>query len=655
MIRRAIPLALCLVLVGLLAPAGVRGADPWTVTANTDEVRADFLTQSGSDASLYLENHVAIDVPGDPNIGAILDALGFGGGYSQEVSWTNDGSGTNASCPKGLADLFSFCHSDARGGWAIIPNGIRTELALAGSNSGSIKLNVAPSKRSLGYDAVVAAIGVALETLSPGVVPEKARAVADLAIKLLPEATSLTSALARGDVVPAGKEFLNIAREALKVIMDHAVDFAIGQVLDLIPGALWVRLGIATSKVLVSEVDLATHLLSGYSATTVTVGHAGGSGTSVKPTPTPPPSLNMWHWTSSSAALPSAPWYPVYLDGLTDGHVVLLGWPGHGRFANYVICPGDIVSGGGWDPTEGVVYDSVTGAWTPIPETPILDEADAALSLSNGRVLVVGLANADNTDTAKPAAAIYDAATNSWQGVSAPPESASSGLARLTDGRIVMVGGSYPGGVAPADVEAFDTRTNSWSVIGTIPALPGAGGIMTSETVAPLPDGTLLVNGENSANRAVGTFIFNPATGKSQAVSSGASPLWAQLAATTSGKVVGLMYPDPSTSTIRVAIFDPASATWSASYTESVPPYSTTILLRDGTAVTAGGRTVTGSCDTGDATAVPLATLTALDPQNGHVTNLPPLTRPDFLPTIVETSSGRLLFADATGTNIFGP
>jgi hypothetical protein len=642
-IRRILPLALCLVLVGLLAPAGVRAGDPWTVSANTDEVRADFLTQSGSDASLYLENHVSFDVPGDPNIGIVLDALGFGGGYSQEVSWTNGRTGPTVSCPKGITDLFSFCSSDADGGSAIVPNGLRTELVLTGSDSGNINLTVSPTRRSLGYDAVVSAIGIALETLSPGVIPQKTKTVADLAIKLLPEASGLVDALARGDLAAAGKEFLSIAWLALKTILDHVVDFAIGHIVDLIPGALWVRLGLAASKVLASEIELTTHLLSGYSNTTVTVGHTGAGGAAVKPTPTPtpaptptPPAMNEWTWKTIAAPPLSA--LPGGAELLNDGHMVLVGPGSNWGPSYYPLCTDDIVGGPGSNGFDGEEYDPSSGAWQTLPKTTLVGEIDGEEPLPHGQLLVVGVTYYDDEGGANPAAAIYDGPTNTWSPVPAPKALYGSAMATLTDGRVALVGGDDAQGNSLNTVEAFDPSTKAWAEIGTVPA--------SAYLTAALPGDRLLVSGATSAGDPT-LYVFDAASGGGKEIAPGSDTRWDQFTRTSSGRIVGLTA-IPDKSSIRVAVFDPASLSWSAGYTQPVPEASSTMILQDGTVIVAGGRVVTGSCDDYDNMRVTiLATVTAIDPFTGGATTLASLPQPAVMPSLAELPGDRLMWIGA--------
>jgi hypothetical protein len=283
-IRRILPLALCLALVGLLAPGPVRAADGWSVSASTDLVQADFISTSGSQAQLYMEDHVSIEPFNIPEATAVLDALGFGGGYSQEVSW-GSGGGPEVSCPKGPTDLFSFCSTDTSGGWALIPDDLRTELALSASASDSRTLDVRPSLRSLAYDATVAAIGIALETLSPGPIGPNATQVASLGIQLLPEAAGFEAAMGRKDYTTAGFELLSLSKRAMTIIADHITDWAIGSIVDLIPGLEEVKLGIAVSKAIVVLANLDTHLLAGYSVTTVTVGYGGGASEATTPAP----------------------------------------------------------------------------------------------------------------------------------------------------------------------------------------------------------------------------------------------------------------------------------------------------------------------------------------------------------------------------------
>jgi hypothetical protein len=357
-IRRALPLALCLALVGLLAPApaavgGANGAGDWSVSASTDLVKADFASTSVSDARLYLENHTSIELPGLPEAGVVLDALGFGGGYSQEVDWSNSGGGPVVSCPEALVNLPFSCATDGNSGWAIIPDGLRTELRLVAPGApGNRALDVRVRAKSLAYDASVAAIGIVLETLSPGPISTGAGKIATLALKLIPEAAGLAAAMQRGDYTAAAIELLSLTKRALKIIADHVVDFAIGGIVDaLLPGMLEVKFAIAVSKAMVVLANLDSHLLGDYSISTVSLGYGGGS-PAVTPTPTPSPAASWTSlaWTSVPAgqAPPIPPANPdggrnAALVGWSKGYVEFV-WDPHAR----TLTP--------WTSTDGIAW-----------------------------------------------------------------------------------------------------------------------------------------------------------------------------------------------------------------------------------------------------------------------------------------------------------
>jgi hypothetical protein len=291
--RRIGSLLACLALLGLVFPLGAQAAGSgWTVTTSSDQVNASFASTSASDARLDLENNVSIEPFGLASAGAVLDALGFGGGYSQEASWSG-GTGPAISCPELLVDLPFSCRSDDHGGGTVlIPDGQRAELALAAPASPSSNaLAVQPDLQSLGYDGAVAAIGIALEVLSPGPLVENADQVANLAMQLLPEAAGFAAAMKRGDDVAALSELTSLATRVLSIIEDHAVDWGIGAVADLIPGLVEFDIAKDCAKAVLALVNLDGHLLSGTAGATVTVGYAAASKGAPSPSSAGSPAL----------------------------------------------------------------------------------------------------------------------------------------------------------------------------------------------------------------------------------------------------------------------------------------------------------------------------------------------------------------------------
>ena len=496
MIRRILPFALCLALVGLLAPGPVRAADGWSVSASTNLVQADFISTSGSQAQLYMEDHVSIEPFNIPEATAVLDALGFGGGYSQEVSW-GSGAGPAVSCPKGLTNLFSFCSTDTNGGWALIPDGLRTELSLSTSTSGSRSLDVRPGVRSLAYDGTVAAIGIALETLSPGPVGSNAAQVASLAIQLLPEAAGFEAAMERKDYTAAGFELLSLSKRAMTIIADHITDWAIGGIIDLVPGLAEVKLGIAVSKAIVVLANLDAHLLAGNSATTVTVGYGGGGGAVVTPTPfvTPTPGL---------AILPTPTPKPGTFN--PTGSMTT----GRGSETATLLPDGRVLIAGGDNAGTAELYDPTTGTFSPTGSMTTPRYNHTATLLSNGLVLVAGGCQPDASGGCKALASaeLYNPRTGRFSPTGAMAVLRAQQTATLlSDGRILIAGGADNSG-ALASAELYDAKTGMFRPTGSMTTARFSG------TATLLSDGrVLLLGGADGTVWFSSAELYNPKAG----------------------------------------------------------------------------------------------------------------------------------------------
>ena len=489
MSKRLVPLALCLVLVGMLLPSPVLGAGGWSVSASSKLVNADFISTSGSNADLYLENNVSFEPFGLAQAGAVLDALGFGGGYSQEVSWSSGGPAV--SCPSELTDLFSFCSTNASGGWALIPDGLRTELSLSTSTSGSRSLDVRPSIRSLAYDGTVAAIGIALEALSPGPIVSNAAHVATLAVQLLPEAAGFEAAMERKDYTTAGFELISLSKRAMTIIADHVTDWAIGSIVDLIPGIAEVKLGIAASKAIVVLGNLDVHLLAGNSVTTVTVGYGGGGGA---------PAQNAGTFSPTGSMTTAHVYDTATL--LQDGRVLISGGTDDA---------GNVVA-------SAELYDPKSGTFRPTGSMTTSRTTQTATLLRDGRVLIAGgyggcTASICNT---LASAELYDPATGTFSptgSMTTPREGLTATL--LSDGRVLVAGG-YGGctvGVGTrncntfASAELYDPATGTFSPTGSM-TTP-----RVYQTATLLSDGRVLIAGGGDTSLALTAELYDPATG----------------------------------------------------------------------------------------------------------------------------------------------
>ena len=154
-----------------------------------------------------------------------------------------------------------------------------------------------------------------------------------------------------------------------------------------------------------------------------------------------------------------------------------------------------VVGGSLSDGTESAraeIYDPDTYTWTPTENMGIGRGRPRAVSLSDGRVLVTGDRRSDfNSTTGK--VEIFDPETETWtptDDLSRP--SAGHSLTLLPDGRVLAAGGVHPVQIdssVSSTTEIFDPFTNSWS-----PG-PELSEPRTNHSATLLPDGRVLLIG----------------------------------------------------------------------------------------------------------------------------------------------------------------
>ncbi|XYH98433.1 kelch repeat-containing protein [Sorangium sp. So ce1128] len=119
------------------------------------------------------------------------------------------------------------------------------------------------------------------------------------------------------------------------------------------------------------------------------------------------------------------------------------------------------------------IYDPVSDTWTSTGEM-IMGRSPRAALLSDGRVLVTG--NASGSADGALFAEIYDPATGTW--ALAPGLDvmiAGHGTVRLSDGRVLIVGGSARAPIYPRGNGAgYQTLNHAWLYVPAQPASPGA-------------------------------------------------------------------------------------------------------------------------------------------------------------------------------------
>ena len=160
------------------------------------------------------------------------------------------------------------------------------------------------------------------------------------------------------------------------------------------------------------------------------------------------PSTNTW---TTAGLLNSRRGEPAWAV-LQDGRVLVAG----GNDGN---CGG----GGNAIHTSAEIFDPATRQWTPAASMPMPRAVDRAVTLDDGRVLLVG---GYDLSGPLPSAVTYDPLSNTWSTVTSPSEVHGQGsLVKLSDGRVLVAGGqpasfTYTGG------EVFDPGTDTWSATG---------------------------------------------------------------------------------------------------------------------------------------------------------------------------------------------
>ncbi|MEU7144802.1 kelch repeat-containing protein [Nocardia sp. NPDC046473] len=153
------------------------------------------------------------------------------------------------------------------------------------------------------------------------------------------------------------------------------------------------------------------------------------------------PATGKWTPTGSTAR----PRFDATATVLRDGTVLVTGggWPGW--VAGWVFN-----TGSDWT-TER--YSPITGTWTRDADLPCARLYHRAALLRDGRVLVIGGANASNVSTGLRNAALYDPTTKTWQQAAGLATGRwAFGALALDDGRVLVVGG----------VDHLDGSSTNW-------------------------------------------------------------------------------------------------------------------------------------------------------------------------------------------------
>jgi len=277
-----------------------------------------------------------------------------------------------------------------------------------------------------------------------------------------------------------------------------------------------------------------------------------------------------------------------------------------------------LVAGGGSNTEDGGyagplastrIYDPATERWVASGSLTSARDSPAATLLSDGRVLVAGgwHQGTDGVVALLSTAELFDPTTGQWTPTGSLSAARSAGAAlTLPDGRVLVLGGTD--GNSPVEpIERYDPVTGAWSVIGRMPA--GSG-----QTVVLLTDGTVLLAGGFTAGQrdnapVSSVWRLDPTSGAMRKAAPMPAPrgdaaatllrdgrvlLAGGVAGLATGRARGAVLADTSSRipqlTASATIYDPVADRWTTTASLPVPREGgQTVLLDDGTVLVAGG------------------------------------------------------------------
>ena len=248
----------------------------------------------------------------------------------------------------------------------------------------------------------------------------------------------------------------------------------------------------ATEPVITSDIQVtATRLLDGR----VLVTSGGGD-------PSAPPTADLYDPTTGTWAATGAletPRWNASATLLPDGKVLVAGGDTFTHFFNPSVATSEL-------------YDPVTGSWTATGSLGTARSGHTATLLPDGRVMVAGGINLNDTLSYRLASAeLYDPATGTWAPTGDMTEARESHTATLLgDGTVLAVGGWGEEAIS-ASAELYDPTTGAWIAAGS----PGTQ--FDGFTATLLSDGRVLVAGGMDSQQPTAkasTIIYDPDTGR---------------------------------------------------------------------------------------------------------------------------------------------
>jgi hypothetical protein len=324
---------------------------------------------------------------------------------------------------------------------------------------------------------------------------------------------------------------------------------------------------------------------------------------------------------------------------LADGRVLLAG--GYGG------------PGGGYDTAldSAALYDPSTNTFSPTGPLNRARGLHTATLLSDGRVLIAGGGPASWTPSVGAyldSVELYDPATGLFSdagSMTMPREDHTA--TRLSDGRVLFVGGNDLGDHAVASAEIYDPTTGTFSPTGSMVTARGF------HTATLLADGRVLVAGGDPAAWSDSAFIasaeiYDPTTGAFTPTGSmgiGRFDPTATLLADGRVLIIGGISSNGSSLT-SAELYDPTTGAFTLTDTMADGRvYQTATLLPDGRVLVAGG------CDNGRdyASCRFLTSAEVYDPTTGTFAATGPMSDQRVYHTATRLADGRVLVAGGVG------
>ncbi|ATB42289.1 hypothetical protein CYFUS_007767 [Cystobacter fuscus] len=236
------------------------------------------------------------------------------------------------------------------------------------------------------------------------------------------------------------------------------------------------------------------------------------------------------------------------------------------------------------------LYEPLQGVWSPTGRMSTLRYDHTAVALSDGKVLVAGGGTGESAGGVLATAELYDPSTRQWTLTgSLLTARRNHTMTVLSDGRVLVAGGTGAEGQSLASAELYDPSTGTWTSVADLSTGRSA------HTATLLDNGTVLVVGGLTGDMYLGVTaeLFNPATSTWSSAGTLNSPRREHAATLVHGKVlVTGGYHTLTGISATSEVYDPATNTWNLEASLNVARYKhSATKLDEKTVLLVGGYT----------------------------------------------------------------